>query len=395
MDTILLGELLAEVKARGGGLVLNSGDKPVVVVLSVEKYYQLLQGVPVMDTELGRSQTETVTKKGAVLVTGGAGYIGAHAVRMLLESGFEPIVVDNLSTGKAEHVPEGVRMYQGDILDGDFLRDVFSQHEFIAVMHFAASLEVEESVREPVKYLQNNVAATEQLLGVMQEFGVTNIIFSSTAAVYGEQKTVPIPESAVPNPNNPYGYSKLLAEYVLRYFNESLHFSVTILRYFNVCGTNPDWGISDTHKNSHLIPVILEVAQGVRSSIVVNGDNYATSDGSCIRDYVHVVDVARAHVAALEGMKPNQFKVYNIGTGKGFSVKEMIAAAAEVTNRMIPMEIGPRRAGDAGMTIADSGLIKKDLGFTPTHSTLENIFSTSWKALQPETADSTTVAEGA
>lgn len=383
MDTHILQELLLEVEARGGGLVLNNGDNPQAVVLSVGKYYQLLQGVPVMGTDLNNATTgEQNSSNGTVLVTGGAGYIGAHVVRTLLEAGRKVVVVDNLSTGLREHLSEGVPFHEGNVGDINFLRGVFKEHAIDAVIHLAASLEVQESVEQPVPYLHNNTVVTLQLLTAMSEANVKTIVFSSTAAVYGEQAIIPISETAAPQPNNPYGHSKLLAEGVLRYFSEWRGFTVTALRYFNVCGTHPEWGIVDTHKNSHLIPVILEVALGVRDKMVVNGGDYDTSDGSCVRDYIHVWDIARAHVAALGRSATEKYKTYNVATGHGVSVKDMISTASEITGRMIPMEIGPRRPGDAAITIADNKLITKELGFKPEHSDLETIFKTSWDSVK-------------
>lgn len=381
MDNQYLMELLNEVEQRGGGLVLGFGEFPKAVVLTVDKYNQLLQGAAVLETTVVRSPAQPA-KSGVVLVTGGAGYIGGHVVRVLLEEGFEAVVVDNLSTGKREHIPDSVVFYEGDAGDINFMRDVLSQHEIVGVIHLAASLEVAESVEFPVRYLENNAGTTYRLLQALDEAGVRTIIFSSTAAVYGEQDRTPIPENAYLKPNNPYGYSKLLSERFLEYFSLYRGFTATVLRYFNVCGTNPEWAIGDTHKNSHVLPTILDVAARKQPKITINGSDYPTADGSCVRDYVHVLDIARAHVAALRRTNSEKFAVYNVGTGKGTSVKELIAEVAEVTGRMIPIEVGPRRPGDAVITVADSGRIQQELGFTLEHSSLENIVRTSWEIAQ-------------
>lgn len=379
MFTEYLSELLEEVEKRGGGMVLNSGEKPAAVVLSVEKYNQLLGG-----GEEWVFKSASLNLDGGVsekiLVTGGAGYIGGHVVRNLLIHGYEVVILDNLSTGKPEHIPSGVTFIEGSVLDINLLRDIFAQHKIDAVIHLAASLEVLESVEKPVEYFENNVVATNCLLNAMHEAGVKKIVFSSTAAVYGPQVTIPIPETAPCGPVSPYGYSKLLAEGVLKYYSEFCDFSVTVLRFFNVCGTHPEWGVTDTHKNSHLIPIVLEVANGSREKIVINGHDYETFDGTPVRDYVHVLDIAEAHRLAVKNpMSKPSFRIFNVGTSKGFSVTEIITAAAEVTGRMIPMEFGPRRSGDDAITVADNKKITGELGFGAKFSDLENIIKTSWK----------------
>lgn len=393
MNKEYLEELLGEVSKRGGGLVLNSGENPEAVVLSIEKYYQLLQGglEPVSNMLTSSRVEEKVlpTKIRTVLVTGGAGYIGSHVVRLLLAENYTPIVLDNLSTGKREYLVDGVTFYEGNTQDAVLLKRIFSEHAVEAVIHLAASLEVAESVEFPEKYIQNNVGGTLALLIAMSEAEIKTIVFSSTAAVYGNQDKVPIHEDAICEPVDPYGYSKLTAEQSLRYFSKFKNIRVTVLRYFNVCGSTPAWGIIDTHAKSHLVPVILEVASGKREKIMLNGTDYPTSDGSCVRDYVHVLDIARAHLAALKRDTGDAFRVYNVGTGHGSSVKEMISVAAEVTNRMIPMEIGPRRPGDAIITVADTARIKSELNFKTEHSSLENIFSSYWASISklPEVSE--------
>ncbi len=362
---------------------MNFNEKPAVVVLTVEKYNELLQKPDVVFKQqmvLG-DMAEQVSEKGKILVTGGAGYIGSHLVRQLLEHGYEVVILDNLSTGKKENIPAGASFIEGDLKDVNLLRDIFAAHRISAVVHMAASIEVEESVREPEKYFENNVGNTEKLLVAMNEAGVKKIIFSSTAAVYGEQEKMPITENSPARPNNPYGYTKLLAEKAIKYYTKYAGLKAIIFRYFNACGCDFDGSIIPTHE-SHLIPIVLEVAKGIRPHLQVYGGDYKTFDGTCIRDYVHVLDIAKAHVAALEkidGM--DNFNIINIGTGRGSSVKEVINAASEVLNKIIPMEIGARRAGDSVITVADNTKLKQILGYELKHSDLETIIKTSWNQI--------------
>jgi UDP-glucose 4-epimerase len=402
MDNKSLEELIQEVKQRGGGMILNIQEKPEVVVLSIERYNQLLDGRMGLDNSdlqqnEGYLHSDFVPKlKKKVLVTGGAGYIGAHVVRQLLAENNEVVVLDNLSTGKREHVPTGVKFVEGNVGDVNLLRDLFAAEQFYAVVHMAASLEVEESVAKPILYLENNAINTEKLLMVMAEAGVKNIIFSSTAAVYGNQEENPISESAHLHPNNPYGYSKLLAERLIKYYCHFCGFKAIVFRYFNACGSNPEWEIGDTHHNAHLIPIVLDVVAGKLPQITVNGKDYNTFDGTCVRDYVHVLDIARAHAVALHaitapdtffelsGEAENGYRIYNIGTGKGFSVCEIINKTAEVLGHIIPMEVGPRRLGDAEATVADNRKIRQELNFELENSDLETIIKTSWDQLQKQ-----------
>ncbi len=374
-------------------MVLNYNDSPAVVVLTVDKYNQLMtQQTPLISgiedpiaaplVESRQAVQEIAEKPKNILVTGGAGYIGSHAVRQLLQAGHKVVIVDNLSTGKRSNIPEGTIFLEGDIADTNFLRDVFAAHSFDAVMHFAASIEVEESVKYPQKYFENNVVNTQKLLAVMAEANVKNIVFSSTAAVYGEQVVVPIAENARLQPNNPYGYSKLLCERILKYYSNYLGFHTVVFRYFNACGCDFDGGITPTHE-SHLIPIVMQTAMGKRPYITVYGTDYKTHDGSAVRDYVHVLDIARAHVLALDYFETAElYQLYNIGSSHGSSVLEIINKASEVLNRIIPMEIGPRRAGDAEVTIADNRKIKEALGFELRYSDLETIIKTTWEMVQ-------------
>ena len=369
-------ELITEAKSRSGGLVLSLDGQPQAVVLTIDRYNSLMAGGA--DSLTNKTMEIPQQKKQTVLVTGGAGYIGGHVVHSLLKRGYTPIVIDDFRTGKRDHIPAGVTVVEGNVSNLELLSKVFHEYSVDAVIHLAALLEVEESVRKPFEYFENNAAATYILLQAMEQAGVKRIIFSSTAAVYGEQATIPIPENAVPQPNNPYGESKLLPESILKYFCAHLGFNATVLRYFNVAGCEPTFNVVDTHKNSHLIPIVLDVAMGKANVLTVYGKDYPTFDGSCVRDFIHVLDVAEAHIASLE-KDMSGFSLYNIGTGKGFSVEEVVQSAAEVTGKMIPIEVGPRRAGDAAITVADTTKIQRELGFKPQYSTLEHIIDTSWQ----------------
>jgi UDP-glucose 4-epimerase len=383
MDKTYLQNLIEEAKSRGGGLIVNQDNKPAAVVMTVEKYNELLVKAGVQQNGQVETQNEMEedfhsNNNKKILVTGGAGYIGSHVVRELVKSGYEVIVIDNLSSGKREHVPSEVKFVEGDLADTNLLRDIFASENIYAVMHFAASLEVEESVREPQKYLQNNALNTANLLQVMAEFNVKKFIFSSTAAVYGNQEISPIQETAKVQPNNPYGYSKLLSERIIKYYCHFMDFHAVIFRYFNACGADFDGTIKPTH-DSHLIPIVIEAAMGKRSFINVYGSDYSTADGTCVRDYVHVLDIARAHVLVLDKMDHvENYRIYNIGTGTGSSVLEIINQASQILNKPIPMESAPRRAGDSVVTVADNAKIKQDLGFELEYSDLRTIIKTTW-----------------
>jgi len=388
MDNKYLKELIAEAQSRGGGLLLNCDNKPAVVVMTVEKYNELVNGRKAEEPageakpSLGDLGMSVSGKKGrTILVTGGAGYIGAHVARMLLRAGHEVVVLDNFSTGKRENVPDGAKLVEGDLADVNLLRDLFAAYRFDVVMHLAASLEVEESVREPEKYLENNLGNTMKLLAVMNEAGVRNLIFSSTAAVYGDPESLPITEKSRVRPNNPYGYSKLLAEKVIKYHCAFLGLRAVVFRYFNACGCDFDGAIKPTH-TSHLIPIVIDVAKGNRQYILVNGGDYETDDGTCVRDYVHVLDIAGAHIAVLDKLdEGDPFRLYNIGTSRGCSVKEVINSASETLGRIIPMEIGPRRPGDSMATVADNTKLREELGYELKYSDMRTIITTTWKQM--------------
>jgi UDP-glucose 4-epimerase len=384
MDNNYLQELISETQHRGGGLLLNLDDKPALVVLTVERYNQLLNRQDIGESALPTAflSSKISTSKRKVLVTGGAGYIGGHLVRELVKGGFEVVVLDNLSTGKKDNIDPKALFIEGDLNNGQLLRDIFLNNQFEAVFHMAASLEVEESVKEPGKYFENNVGNTVKLLNAMNEGGVKKIIFSSTAAVYGEPETVPITENSPLRPNNPYGSSKLLAERVIKYYCEYLGFQAVVFRYFNACGFDVLARILPTHQ-SHLIYNVMLVAKGSKPQLQVYGKDYQTFDGTCIRDYVHVLDIVLPHIVALDKLKEGKkFDIYNIGTGRGFSVEQVVNCASEVLNKIIPMEIAPKRPGDSPITVADNAKLLNDLGYELSFSSLENMLKTSWEVIK-------------
>jgi UDP-glucose 4-epimerase len=316
----------------------------------------------------------------SILVLGGAGYIGSHAVYQLIDRGEHVIVIDNLETGhqKAVH-PEAI-FYQGDIRDRGFLRSVFEKESIEAVFHFAANSLVGESMEKPLKYFHNNVYGMQVLLEAMVEADVKRIIFSSTAAVYGEPAVVPISEDTITNPTNPYGESKLMMEKIIKWAEKSYGIHYVSLRYFNVAGARGTAEIGEDHRpETHLIPIILQTALGKRSHIVVFGDDYDTPDGTCIRDYVHVEDLIDAHLLALDYLeKGGTNTVYNLGSNEGFSVNEMIETARKVTGKDIPTQKGERRQGDPSTLIASSEKARKELGWNPTRSTVQQIIQDAW-----------------
>lgn len=315
----------------------------------------------------------------AILVTGGAGYIGSHTVVELLSQGEEVVVVDNLQTG---HLPavKGASYYQVDLRDSKALSEVFSKHTIEAVIHFAASSLVGESVEKPLMYYENNLLASHSLVSVMVEHGVKKIVFSSTAATYGEPKEVPISEDSETTPTNPYGETKLAMEKMFRWCDGAYGLKSISLRYFNAAGAHPHGIIGEDHTpETHLIPIILQVALGQREHIGIYGDDYPTKDGTCIRDYIHVMDLANAHWLALEHLRKNDVSdVFNLGNGRGFSVKEVIETARTVTKHEIPAVVSPRRAGDPAVLIASSEKAQRTLGWKPKYNQLETIIETAW-----------------
>lgn len=317
-----------------------------------------------------------------VLVVGGAGYIGSHMVLALQAAGYQPIVLDNLSKGYSDAVINA-ELIVGDMADKALLTKLFKQYDFLAVMHFASYIEVGESVLQPGKYYQNNVAATLTLLQTMLEQQVRHFIFSSTAAVYGEPQYTPIDEQHVLAPINPYGRSKRMVEEMLADFARSDQLHYASLRYFNAAGADPEGRCSERHDpESHLIPIVLQVANGHREAVTVFGRDYATADGTCIRDYVHVSDLCSAHLLALERLvqgKPNL--VCNLGTGQGYSVQQVIDAAEAVTGKKIAVIEGARRAGDPAVLVADSSLARRELGWQPVYTDLETIVRHAARAI--------------
>jgi UDP-glucose 4-epimerase len=316
----------------------------------------------------------------AVLVTGGAGYIGSHAVAELLDKGEEVVIIDNLQQGHRGAVLGG-KLYVGDLRDGDFLNTVFGENKIEAVIHFAANSLVGESMKDPAKYYHNNVYGTLCLLEKMNQYGVKKIVFSSTAATYGEPENVPILENDRTLPTNTYGETKLAMEKMMKWFDTAHGIKYVSLRYFNAAGAHVGGKIGEDHSpETHLIPIILQVALGQRAHISIYGEDYATADGTCVRDYIHVSDLADAHVLAVEKLRQGaDSNIYNLGNGKGFSVKEVIDIARKVTGHVIPAVIEPRRAGDPAELIASSHRARQELGWKPSRDSLEAIIESAWK----------------
>ncbi len=319
-----------------------------------------------------------MTKKN-ILVVGGAGYIGSHQVKMLDKAGYNVIVYDNLSTGYRELITVN-NFIEGDLADKDKLREVFSAYTIDAVMHFAAFIEVAESVKDPSKYYHNNVVNVINLLDVMVEHNVRDFIFSSSAAVYGQPGKVPIKEGQGKEPVNPYGKTKLMVEEILADYDRAYGLKYTCFRYFNASGADESGEIGEKHEpETHLIPLVLKTALGERDKIYIFGTDYDTRDGSCIRDYIHVNDIARAHLYGLERLfKEGKSDIFNLGTGQGYSVKEIIHKAKEVTGIDFNVEETDRRAGDPAILIADSSKARNILGWKAEYS-LEGIISTAWQ----------------
>ena len=317
----------------------------------------------------------------AILVCGGAGYIGSHAVPVLIEKGEEVVIVDNLQTGHRGALHPQAKFYEGDIRDAGVLDKIFTENCIEAVIHFAANSLVGESMEKPLLYFNNNVYGMQVLLEAMVRHGVDKIVFSSTAATYGEPKRVPIHEDDETNPTNTYGETKLTMEKMMKWVSRANGVRYVSLRYFNAAGALPDGSIGEDHAmETHLIPLILQVPTGKRDHITVFGDDYPTPDGTCLRDYIHVVDLADAHVLALEHLrKGGASDIFNLGNGQGFSVKEMIAAAEKATGRSIKVEIGARRVGDPAQLIASSEKARKVLGWQPRFTDVEQVIGTAWR----------------
>ncbi|MFG2345164.1 UDP-glucose 4-epimerase GalE [Streptomyces phaeochromogenes] len=314
---------------------------------------------------------------GKYLVTGGAGYVGSVVARHLLEAGHEVTVLDNLSTGFREGVPAGAEFIEGDIRDAAKWLD----SSFDAVLHFAAFSQVGESVVKPEKYWDNNVGGTMALLAAMRSAGVRKLVFSSTAATYGEPETTPIVESAPTAPTNPYGASKLAVDHMITGEAAAHGLAAVSLRYFNVAGA---YGASGERHDpeSHLIPLVLQVAQGRRDAISVYGDDYPTPDGTCIRDYIHVADLAEAHLLAVAAAQPGEHLICNLGNGNGFSVREVIETVRQVTGHPIPEVAAPRRAGDPAVLVASAATARERLGWNPSRADLAGIVADAWEFAQ-------------
>lgn len=315
-----------------------------------------------------------------VLVCGGAGYIGSHTVYELVERGHNVIVADNLSKGHAEAVHKSAQLYIGDLRDSVFLDKVFSENKIDAVIDFAAFSLVGESCSQPLKYFENNVYGTIKLLEAMNKADVKKIVFSSTAATYGEPESIPIVESDSTVPTNPYGESKLTVEKILKWSDKAYGIKYVALRYFNAAGAHISGIIGEDHSpETHLIPIIIQAALGIRDKIAIFGDDYPTPDGTCVRDYIHVTDLADAHIKAIEKLeRDNTSSIYNLGNGKGFSVKEVVEETKKVAGRDFKVVIEGRRPGDPSTLIASSEKAIKELNWTPKFNTLSQIIETAW-----------------
>jgi UDP-glucose 4-epimerase len=315
-----------------------------------------------------------------LLVTGGAGYVGSVVAHQLIEADHETVVLDNLVKGHEKAVPEGARLLRGDLLDQAWTRGALSEG-FDGVLHFAALSLVGESVEQPERYYRNNVLGTLNLLEAMRDAGVPRLVFSSTAAVYGEPEEVPITETAHASPTNPYGASKLSVDRMIGAVAAARGLAATSLRYFNVAGASGRFG--EYHQpETHLIPLVLQAAAGTRESVQVFGTDYPTRDGTAVRDYIHVEDLGRAHLLSLEAARPGEHLVYNLGNGAGFSVREVVEAARAVTGRPINAVEAPRRAGDPAVLVASSDRIRTGLGWKPEKPELEAMISDAWDWMQ-------------
>ena len=314
-----------------------------------------------------------------LLVTGGAGYIGSHVTDMLVARGAEVIVCDNLVNGHRTAVHPAARFVQGDLLQADTLRALFDGQRYDGILHFAAYTLVGESVQQPWRYLRDNVLAGGNLLQAAAEHGVPRFILSSTANLYERPRRLPIAEDEPIEPGSPYGEGKHMIERQLYWMNRIHGMAGCSLRYFNAAGAHPDGHIGEDHRpETHLIPLVLQVALGQREAISVFGDDYPTPDGSCIRDYIHVMDLAEAHILALEALAEGENRACNLGSGHGYSVREVLDTARQVTGHAIPASTAPRRAGDPAVLVADNARLREWLGWTPRHTTLQPIIASAW-----------------
>ena len=313
-----------------------------------------------------------------VLVTGGAGYIGSVVTEELVKDGHRVVVYDSLCKGHRQAVAAGADFVQADLMDAATLRTTLNDHQINAVVHMAADSLVGESCAHPAKYYRNNLAAGLVLLDAMREVGIDRIVFSSTAATYGEPEKQPIEENAPNIPTNPYGQSKLAFEHAMRWYDEAYGLRYATLRYFNAAGASKNFGESHDPE-THIIPIALQAAAGRRSLVEVYGEDYPTRDGTCVRDYIHVIDLARAHILALKVVEQGS-RIYNLGCGgEGYSVREVIKMARDVTGKDIPMHMAPRRAGDPAVLVASSEMIRRELGWKPQYQDLRVIIESAWR----------------
>ena len=317
----------------------------------------------------------------AILVAGGAGYIGSHMVKDLVEHGQDVVVADNLSTGHRDAINPKAKFYEGDIRDRKFLDKIFDNENIEAVVHFAAFSIVPESMSKPLKYFDNNTGGMITLLEAMRDHNIKYIVFSSTAATYGVPEHMPIKETDPQNPINPYGLSKLMMEKMMHWADKAYGIKFVALRYFNVAGAAPDGTIGEDHgPETHLVTIILQVAQGKRDELSIFGDDYNTPDGTNVRDYVHVMDLADAHILAIKYLEAgNESNAFNLGSSTGFSNKQMLEAAREVTGEPIPAKIAPRRPGDPDSLVAASDKARNVLGWDPKYDDVHDIIATAWK----------------
>jgi len=314
-----------------------------------------------------------------ILLTGGAGFVGSHVARNITAAGHLPIIYDDLRTGHAESVPD-YELIKADLADGDALREAMTDCGVELVMHLAASTEAGESVKNPELYFRNNCLNGKTLLDAMLECGVHDIVFSSTAAVYGTPKRIPVKESDPLEPINPYGMSKLSFEYMLQAYAEAYGMGAVSLRYFNVAGADPSGDIGEDHRpETHLIPLVLQVPLGKKEEVLIFGDEHGPPDGTCIRDYVHVCDIAEAHSLATNRIERGRMKAYNLGNGDGFSVMEVVDACREVTGHDIPAEVSVSRRGDPAILVASSDKAMEELGWQPRHNSLKRMVEDAWR----------------
>lgn len=316
----------------------------------------------------------------SILVLGGAGYIGSHAVYQLIDQNYEVVVVDNLQTGHRQAIHPNATFYQGDIREKEFLRNIFEKEKIEGVLHFAANSLVGESMAQPIKYFDNNVYGTQVLLDVMIEYGVKNIVFSSSAATYGEQGTMPITEEMPTMPTSTYGETKLIMEKLMKWCDIAHEVKFASLRYFNVAGARSTGEIGEDHQpETHLIPLVLQVALNQREHVSIFGNDYDTPDGTCIRDYIHVEDLIEAHILALNYLKNGgESNIFNLGSSQGYSVKEIIETAREVTGHIIPSVVSERRQGDPSSLIASSEKAIDVLGWKPKRASIHEIIKDAW-----------------